>query len=132
MQYAFCSAYIRNGFVIKDAAIEAGYSPLVASTQAYKLLQNPAIKQAVSKAIVKAENRLGLTFEWKLKKLKTVIDSIIPDNDFKPSKHTKIALQAISELNKMHGDYAPDKHLRLTVDATQDKLEQARLEYKDV
>jgi phage terminase small subunit len=47
MQAAFVEAFVTNGGDKEDAAIQAGYSPNTARTQAYALLRNPKIMQAV-------------------------------------------------------------------------------------
>jgi phage terminase small subunit len=132
-QYNFCSSYIKNGFNAYQAAINAGYSHNYANVKAPMLLQHPIIKQRIEKAYTKAEDQLGMDWQWKLRKLKRVIDTFIPDDDTTKLNtfETGIALKAIAELNKMHGDYAPDKRISMTVDATQSKLLEARKQYKE-
>lgn len=133
MQYNFCSNYIKNGFNVKQAALDAGYSDYYARTKANYLIEIPSIRTRVERAYQKAESNLGMDWQWKLKKLKRVIDAYIPDegeialNTFE----TSVAIKALAELNKMQGDYAPDKRISMTVDATQGRLIEARKQYKD-
>lgn len=133
MQYNFCSAYIRNGFNGYQAAITAGYTKKSALVHAHKLLEKPLIKEKVMTAYQKAEAQLGIDFLWKLTKLKRVVEQCIPDDETKKLKplYMRVGLQALGELNKMQGDYAPEKRLSMTVDATQAKLLEARKQYKD-
>ena len=132
-QYNFCSSYIKNGFNAYQAAIEAGYSHHYANTKAPMLLKLEPIKERIEKAYQVAEDKLGISWQWKLKKLKRVIEAYIPDdpeanlNTFE----TTVGLKALAELNKMQGDYAPDKRISMTVDATQGRLLEARKQYKD-
>lgn len=132
-QYNFCSSYIKNGFNAYQAAIEAGYSHNYANVKSALLLKHPVIKERITRAYDKAELQLGMDWQWKLKKLQRVIDAFIPDDLGKKLNtfETGIALKAIAELNKMHGDYAPDKRISMTVDATQGKLLEARKQYKE-
>lgn len=133
MQSHFISSYITNGFNATQACRDAGYSEIYAKTRSISLLDKPAIKKQIAKAFDRAEHRLTLTWEWKLNILRRIIVSIIPEDETLPIKteHIKSAIAAIAELNKMHGDYAPEKRLSMTVDATQSKLLEARLEYKE-
>ena len=132
-QFDFCSSYIKNGFNAYQAALSAGYTHNYANVKAPLLLQHPIIKARIEKAYDKTENQLGLDWQWKLKKLQRVINEFIPDDSTKRLNtfETGIALKAIAELNKMHGDYAPDKRISMTVDATQSKLLEARQQYKE-
>ena len=133
MQHDFCSAYIKNGFNAKQAALTAGYSHSYAHVKAIQLLDKPEIKARVESAYKMAERKLGLDWEWKLKKLKRIITEIIPDDETSPIKLGAVreAIKAIAELNKMAGDYAPEKRLSMTVDATQHKLDEVKKQYKE-
>lgn len=140
-QYTFVNNYISNGFNIYQAAISAGYDERYANADACKLLNHPAIKQRINKAhalVIKANERLHIkelaaTMEDKIKVLTRIIREIVPLDESQPIKldYVKDAIKAISELNKMSGDYAPDKRLSVTVDATQTKLIEARKQYEE-
>ena len=137
MQYNFVTNYIKNGFNAYQAAISAGYSHDYANSTIPRMLEQPNIKPRIEKAMAKAEdkliNHLGLTYEWKAKKLKRVIEEFIPeDKTIKlNASQTKVGLSALAELNKMQGDYAPDKRLSVTVDATKEKLEEIKKQYEE-
>jgi phage terminase small subunit len=134
-QYDFTVNYIKNGFNAHQAALDAGYSKGFATCQTQTLITNPSIQERIGKAYQKAEkkiiNTLGITFVWKMKRLKHVVEQYLPlDKDLKASD-VKVGLQALSEMNKMMGDYAPDKRLNLTVDATESKMKEVRKIYED-
>ena len=134
-QYDFVLNYIKNGFNGYQAAIDAGYTHSSAKVQASQMLSNPQVKQRIDKAYKEAETKiihqLGITYTWKMKRLKHVVEQYLPlDKDLKASD-VKIGLQALSEMNKMMGDYAPDKRLNLTVDATESKMKEVRKIYDD-
>ncbi len=132
-QEEFVINYIKNGYNAYNAALTAGYSKTFADTGAYKLVHHPIIQKRLTKALKRADNKLNMTFEWKMKKLKRIIDQYIPDDinvELKESQ-VKIGLQAMGELNKMQGDYAPDKRLSVTVDATKEKIIEAKKAYDE-
>ena len=132
-QREFCTNYVGNGLNIYKAALEAGYSHKYSRVLAPKLLDHPLIKERITKAFNNAEERLTLTWEWKLKKLKRVIDTYIPDDSSQEliQSNVKVGLIALAELNNMQGDYAPVKRLSMTVDATKNKLEEVRRIYEE-
>ena len=133
-QYNFAVNYVKNGFDAHKAAIDAGYSYHTAKTQGISILSNTGVKQIVDKAYQKAEkkivNTLGITFVWKMKRLKAIVEQYIPvDGTYLKGHEVKVGIQALSEMNKMQGDYAPDKRLNLTVDATSTKMKEVRKIY---
>lgn len=135
-QYKLCINYVSNGFNMTKAARDAGYSVDYADTRAHKLLDKPEVKEHLAKSLSVAEQQvqeLSKVWLWKIKKLVKVINKYIPDDDSLQMKsgNVRVAISALQELNKMHGDYAPERRLSLTVDATKEKLEQVRLQYKD-
>ena len=136
LQYDFVKNYITNGFNAEQAAISAGYSQTVVDTRAFCLPNSPSVKPLIDKALDKARDtilsRLGVGLTWRIKKLKKVVDQYIPDDaPIQSHEPCAVALKAIAELNKIAGDYAPDKRLALTVDLTKDKLKEARKIYDE-
>ncbi len=133
MQYTFCSTYIKNGFNAYQAAVHAGYSEKYALTQTKKLITNPLVKERITQAFAKVDDKLGVAFEWRVSKLKRIVNAIVPDDEHEEIKlvHGKVAIQALAEINKMYGDYAPEKRLNMTVNATLDKLTEARKAYEE-
>lgn len=132
-QYEFCNEYIKNGFNAYQAALKAGYSESYANVKAPLLLEHPLIKPRLARAYQRADNSMTVSWEWKIEKLQRIIDDIVPLDKSLPIKHKHAAnaIKAISELNKMSGDYAPDKRLSVTVDATKDKLIEINKEYEE-
>lgn len=56
-----------------------------------------------------AEKKLGITVEWKMKVLKSMVKANVKNLDSEEPEigNYKAALGSIQELNKMSGDYAP-------------------------
>lgn len=132
-QYSFVTNYIKNGFNAYQAARDAGYSEYFARTKTLTLVEHPNIKHRIEKAFQKVEQRIEVSFDWRINKLKRLIDAIIPDDTTKAInvRQGKTAIAAMAELNKMFGDYAPDKRLSVTVDATKERLQEARRQYEE-
>jgi phage terminase small subunit len=133
LQASFVQNYIENGFNAPQAAISAGYSHLTATTRTHDITNSPAVKAQLLKAYAKAEQKIVVTFQKRIESLERIIDDILPsDPDKKPRRMLYgLAIRAITELNKMHGDYAPQKLLRLNVDCTKEKLDEAKRVYED-
>ena len=133
LQYKFAHLYIANGFNAYDAALEAGYSETFARISSHKLPVNPRIQKRITEITSDERSCLGLSWEYKAGKLKKVIDRYIPDDDNIDMKkeEVKVALLAIAELNKMQGDYAPDKKLSVNMDITKEKLAEAKRVYEE-
>ena len=118
------------GMDAKHALLECGYSP-VSAKNPQRILQSDGVKQEIEEAQKKLRAKIAKDYEWKYNKLKRVINEYIPDEGELVKENVKTAITAIAELNKMTGDYAPDKRLQLTVDHTKGKLHEARKLYKD-
>jgi len=137
LQHNFVMNYIKNGFNAYRAALDAGYSESFATVQSSRLPSHPAIKPRLEKALARVEDqliaKLGITYEWKARKLKRVVDKFIPDDDEEVmiADRVKVGLSALAELNKMQGDYAPDKRLSVTVDTTKEKLLEVKRQYEE-
>ena len=63
---------------------------------------------------------MSVSYEWKLKKLKQVVDTFINDAACLTPKEVSTALQAIAEMNKMQGHYSAEKHVTINVNADPD------------
>lgn len=130
MQYTFCTEYVKNGGNAYQAALTAGYGEHYALTQTKKIIQHPSVNERIQKAFAKVEDKLGVSFEWRVGKLKRIVDSVLGEDEVKLN-HAKVAISAIAEINKMYGDYAPEKRMNMTVNATLDKLQEARKAYDE-
>lgn len=134
-QSQFVLNYVRNGFNTYQAAIDAGYSEETAKAEAYRTLTKPHVREYIAKAQQITEkihlNALVIAMDYKIKKLKRVVDQFIPDTGDINVNEASIGIKAIQELNKIAGDYAPEKRLSLTVDATKDKLKEINKQYEE-
>jgi|HubBroStandDraft_3_1064219.scaffolds.fasta_scaffold280844_1 hypothetical protein len=134
-QEKFIQNYISNGANAKKAAIEAGYSPTVASIRASSFLDHPIIKARIDKAYTRLDRQkmkdICLALEERVRLLSKIIYDVIPNEGEPIRKHYPDAIRAIQELNKLAGDYAPDRRLSVTVDATKDRLEEAKRVYEE-
>ncbi len=135
-QYSFVANYIKNGFNAYRAALDAGYKPSYAKTKTPELIQHPIIKQKIEKAIARfdeeMEEKLAISLQHKAKILAQIIYDIIPQDGSPPKrKYYKYAINALAELSKMQGHYAPDRSLKVTVDTTKEKLKEVRRQYEE-
>jgi hypothetical protein len=131
-QESFVVNYISNGGMVPEACLSAGYSELYANTKGYQLLKNEAVQDLIERARGDLEVRLGITLLDKARKLKYIIDDIIPEDGSEPKRvFYKDALKAIEQLNKMCGHFMPERRVSITLDATQSKLKDARKQYDE-
>lgn len=131
MQSKFAENYVKNGFNAYQAALDAGYSESSARVRSHTMLDKQPIRERLDNAFCRVEVDLAVGFKWRVEKLKRLIDEGIPDEGEINQAHARLALAAIAEMNKMYGDYAPDKRLSVTVDATKEKLNEARRQYEE-
>lgn len=125
-QRKFVTNYIQNGLNGAKAIRDAGYETdaVNSTTLACQTLKHPAVKKLVEKEVRRLEKDFGLTFDYKIKKLKKILDNTIPDDDCATPEHYRVGISAISELNKMQGHHAAEKrvNLNLQTDANIDQL----------
>jgi hypothetical protein len=126
-QHSFVINYIKNGFNVKQAAIDAGYSEGFAhSGQVYNLLNSDKIQARLQAAHEASEYKIYATYDWKIKRLVDLIEY----HSRNPSTYdSPIVIKAIAELNKMQGDYQGHKLTSVTIDATRDALEHTKKQY---
>lgn len=137
----FCNAYVKLNNNAEQAMLAIGYSPTTARKQAYLMLKRPEVKERIEKIMAKLEEKTLVTYEWKVKKLQEIIDSsfkvkkkVIDDvtgEEVLVPEFSKVAIQAMAELNKMQGHYAPTKNMNLYVNTTLDKITEAKRQYKE-
>lgn len=72
-QHAFVQAFLVTLNATK-AAIQAGYSEKNAGQMGHKLLQQPAIEEAIQAARLKQEERTEVTIDWITNRLVEVVD----------------------------------------------------------
>ena len=135
-QQNFILNYIKNGCNGYKAMIDAGYTHDAARCKVNTMLDHPLIRERINGAFKKVESRrelaIFMTLHEKIGVLTRIIDDVIPRDGSEPKRdYYKDALKALQELNKMQGDYAPDKRLNVTVDATKDRLKEAKRIYEE-
>lgn len=130
-QKHFCMLYIENGNNCYKAACDAKYSVKSAHTTACILMKKPAVITFIAKKLNEINDKLEVTFEYKIKKLVSVVDFSIPDDlsskiascdaeDISDDditihaakiKAATLGVSTIAELNKMQGHYSAEKHI---------------------
>lgn len=137
-QIKFCEAFVANEYPSVAAKIAGYKSPARAS--AY-LLKCKRITDYIA-VLIGNKVDVPVTFEKKAKVLSDLMDTAITDNidNFKSGLENNIniqlvdrGLEAIKELNKMQGHYAPtqSQSVQVTVKETADKLREARKQYDE-
>lgn len=127
-QRAFVSEYLTNGLNGAQAVLDAGYETdrINAPTIAHNQLRKPAVQEAVEQELAMMEVDHGITFDYKIGKLKTIVERTIPDDGFYGAADGyKTGISAIAELNKMQGHYAAEKRVNVNVNA-EGNLEQLK------
>lgn len=114
-QTKFCQNFIIPPHNATQAAISAGYSPHIAKTIGYRLKTNPKIKEYLKSLQSDLENQMTVSYEWKLDKLKQIVEAFIESKENLISSKVNSAIQAISEMNKMQGHYSPEKHVNFNI-----------------
>jgi phage terminase small subunit len=109
-QQRFVKAYLCNGGNALQAALTAGYSKRSAPQISVENMQKPLIKDYLLQQRKLMERKAGLTPEYLYGKLKDCIElSITEEEGKKELKNHNALLGAISEVNKMQGNYAKEK-----------------------
>ena len=107
----FIEHYIDNGFNGIQACIAMGYPKRVAMVGHVAFLNTEHFQKMMHEYNVEIQKKHLLDFEYKLQKIKRIIDLCVPDDavHYKECNITG-ALGAIAEANKMQGDYRqPEK-----------------------
>lgn len=104
-QELFCMNYV-SGMTAKDAAVEAGYESKYAATNTGKLLKNTKIQERLAILRAPAVVRAKSTKEAKLQ----ILEKIYTHEPDPQTITAQVTIKAVSEHNKMEGDYAPEKH----------------------
>lgn len=135
MQFKFIQNYVSNGFNGYQAAIEAGYSESYALCKTPALIKHPLVKQEIAKAYIaigaELESHLAITVADKCRRLVAILDDIIPINGEPNRQYYGDAIKALDMLNKIQGHYMPDRKVSVTVDATKERLKDAKKIYDE-
>lgn len=120
-QKLFCKAYLANGYNATQAAITAGYSEANADKIGSNLVGKSRIKEEIEKHTQKIEEKLDITFEWKLKKLKQVVEYSEQGKTTKEGHiNGQVIVSAIDQMNKMQGDHSGEKRTNYNINADAD------------
>lgn len=107
----FVQEYLTNGFDTVAAVEAAGYKATRYQRRktAWRLLQQRKTILEIKRKLKKMSDDIEITFDYKLRKLKKVIDTAIPEDGPIDFTQAKVAIAAISETNRMQGHYAAQK-----------------------
>lgn len=121
----FCQRYIDNDRDVEKTAKECGKKLSVFKT----IISKSRCQTWINYRAIEKERRDKLDYNYKMFKLKRVIDDFIPDDSSIPlcGKDVSVALSAIAESNKMQGHYSAEKHVNLNLSADVD-VKQAKEE----
>lgn len=114
-QTKFCQNYIIPPHNATQTAIFAGYSPHIAKTIGSRLKANPKIQAYLKSLQADLESQMTVSYEWKLDKLKRIVEAFIENKENLRSNKVNSAIQAIAEMNKMQGHYSPEKHVSVNI-----------------
>jgi hypothetical protein len=79
-----------------------------------------AVKDIIDEPMTVAAARIGVGRGWKMSKLKRIIEAFIPEEGIIDMKEADVALRALDIINKLTGDYAPDKSVSISANANVD------------
>ena len=127
-QKLFVDNYLKNRKKNQtQAAIDAGYSPKSASSQAYQLLQNPIVLEYLEKREKQLEKELKREFFFDAVDARKVLSDIVNNPDSKDADR----INAAKDLLDRAGYKAVDVHeIQATVDMSPDGLTESELEQK--
>ena len=109
LQQRFVQEYLIDSTNARAAAIRAGYSPINASNEAYKMLRKPHIVEAIEEGRKDLSKRVGITQERVLQELAKIAFASIGDivtinaetgeTEVDLTRLPKDVLSAISDVN---------------------------------
>lgn len=114
-QTKFCQNLIIPPHNATQSAISAGYSHHIAKTIGCRLKANPKIQEYLKSLQSDLESQMTVNYEWKLDKLKQIVETFIEKKeDLSPNK-VNSAIQAINEMNKMQSHYSAERHVNFNI-----------------
>lgn len=115
-QHKFLEEYIKNGFNAYQASMAIGDTPRIAQKVSYLYLKKPYVQEQLERLLRRMKDQHNVTFDWKIKKLKKVVDISIPDDALEITEmDPEAGLKAIAEMNKMQGHYQPESTISTNV-----------------
>jgi phage terminase small subunit len=110
-QVKFVDAYVRHGN-LRVAGQEAGYNP---NTNLMEVIEKPLVRSEIYKRksalIEKSKSEVEVSFVWKMKKLKEIVEVCSQPEHYDPT----VIIRAIEVMNKMTGDNAPERSLNMNL-----------------
>lgn len=110
-QKKFVEAYARHGN-LRVAGQEAGYK---ASHDLMAIVEKPLVRSSIYKLqsalLEEAKNEVNVSFVWKMKKLKEIVEVCSEPQHYEPM----VIIKAIEVMNKMTGDNAPERSLNMNL-----------------
>lgn len=125
-QKEFVDIYLKNRKKNQtQAAVDAGYSPKSASSQAYQLLQNPIVQEYLEKREKQMEKELKREFFFDAVDARRVLAEVVNNPDSKDADR----INAAKDLLDRAGYKAVDVHeIQSTVNINADGLTDSELE----
>jgi hypothetical protein len=121
--------FIKEGYNNTQAYLKAGYTCVDdPNCGAYQLVSKPPLSLHIRYYL--QERARGVTRDWKYDKLRQIVENSVRKTDENGVIVENIALNAIAELNKMQGDYAPVQSVSVNVDRTVEDIRKVMIEYK--
>lgn len=127
----FCNNYLATGDAKRSFA-ESGYSLDNHRNRLSEIIKKPKIKKYLNKRKRQMELYTNITFDWKIKKLKAIIEAIVGEEETIIDKdYVGAAITAIKVLNEMQGHNAPTSTIVANINDDDDikKLRKIALEY---
>lgn len=132
-QQKFVDAYVTNGHNGTQAAKVAGYSFDTAKEMAYENLSKPHIKAQVGIRMKEAAIKLGISPEYRLQELKTILDGCMTGQASDHPINASGAINAIKTMNEMIGDCEQKEDnsdsQELIRDEVRKQIEESKKEY---
>ncbi len=98
------------------AAIRAGYSEKRAAEQACRMLQDPAVKAHIDKAMADRASRLGLSADWVLARLKQISDRCVQAEPARDAEGEETGWFKFDAAGANRATELIGKHLRMFTD----------------
>jgi phage terminase small subunit len=122
-QIKFCEEFLKNGWNANAAARAAGYkggNPLTIKQgikgRVTELMDNPRLVGYLQERVKEMTDELQLPLDYIMRKLKWVIDHCIDEDKDINKELLAPGLSAIREVNAIHGNYAAEKRINISVD----------------
>ena len=100
-----CQTYVDNNMDLKKTAKQVALTPATLE----RFISKSKCKTWINYRALEKQRKDKLDFNYKIYKIKRVIDEFIPDDSILDHRVVSVALQAIAESNKMQGHYSAEK-----------------------